>query len=95
MSPVRLWLYRVLTFLIPETSCFGLKTFLLRWAGAEIGENVRISTTSVILGAGRLVVGDDVWIGAGVFLSPVGDGSIEIGSHVDIAPRAMLFTGGA
>ncbi len=93
MSSFRLWIYSLITRWIPETRCFGFKCALLRWCGATIGKNVRINSSAVFSGTGGLVIGDDVWIGPGSYISPVGKATITIGSHVDIAPQVMLLTG--
>lgn len=66
---------------------------MLRWAGAKIGENVRVYSRAHIIGTGALVIGDDVHIGGKCFISPIAPASITIGSHVDIGPEVMLITG--
>ncbi len=93
MKPFRLWLYYLLVHNLPETRFFGLKAFLLRWCGAEVGDNVRINSSARFSGDGRLIIGDDVWIGAQTYISPVGNSVIRIGNCCDIAPRVMLLTG--
>ena len=93
MKSVRLWIYSLVVRLLPETRCFGLKAFMLRRCGARVGRNVRINSSVRILGTGRLEIGDDVWLGAGVFLSPVGDATITIGPHCDFGPQVMVLTG--
>ncbi len=93
LSPARLWVFHRLARCLPETRCFTLKVALLRWCGAQIGRDVRINSSAVFTGTGRLVIGDDVWIGPGCFVSPVGDAEICIGSHVDLAPQVMILTG--
>ena len=91
LSPKKLYIYRLLTFFIPETSCFGLKRGLLRWAGAKIGRNVQICSSASILGCGELVIGDDTWIGQHCLI--MASSRIEIGKRVDIAPMVYLGTG--
>ncbi len=93
MKPFRLWIYRRLTHWLPETRGFALKRALLRWAGATIGKNVRINSSAIFSGTGKLVIGDDVWIGPGCYISPVGSAEIKIGSHIDFAPQVMILTG--
>ena len=93
MKTERLWIYRLLTRLMPETRCFRLKSAMLRWCGAEIGCNVRICSSASFLGIGRLVIGDDVWIGPLVSIESSGDATVAIGSHVDIANGVMITTG--
>ena len=93
MKPFRLWIYRLLTWWLPETRCFWVKRFLLRWAGVTVGRNVRINSSAVFSGNGDLCIGDDVWIGAGCRISPVGQAKITIGSHCDLGPEVMILTG--
>ena len=93
VRPFRLWIYRLLTWWLPETRCFGWKRLLLRWGWAKLGKNVRINSSAVFSGNGGLVVGDDVWIGAGDVISPVAPASITIGTHVDFGPGVMIITG--
>ena len=93
MNPTRLWIYGLLTRWMPETRLFALKVRLLRWCGAQVGENVRVCSSAVIRGNGRLVIGNDVWIGSEDYLSPVGEAVIRIGDCCDLAPRVTILTG--
>ena len=93
MKPCRLWLYSVVCRSLPETRFFGLKVVLLRWCGAKIGSNVRINSTAIFAGIGGLEIGDDVWIGPGCRISPVGGAVVRIGSHCDVGPEVMILTG--
>ena len=93
MKPFRLWVYRLLTRWLPETRCFGWKRFLLRWEGAKIGKDVRINSSAVFCGNGELIIGDDVWVGAGDVISPVVPAGVTIGSHIDLGPGVMILTG--
>lgn len=93
MKTGRLWVYRLLTALMPETRFFGLKAAMLRWCGAKIGKNVRICSSASFLGIGELKIGDDVWVGPSVAIESSGDASVSIGSHVDIANGVMITTG--
>lgn len=93
MKPFRLWVYRLLTCLLPESRGFDLKNALLRWAGAKIGSNVRVYSSARIVGTGRLIIGDDVHIGSGVFISSIAPAEIRLGSQIDIGPQVMILTG--
>lgn len=93
MNTLRLYLYHLITLVLPESRCFGLKNALLRWAGAKIGTNVRIYSSAKILGTGALIIGDDVHIGSGVLIMPVAPAAITLGSHIDIGPEVMIITG--
>lgn len=93
MSSTKLWIYKMLTWWLPESRCFGFKAALLRWAGAKIGKNVRIYSSATFVGTGSLTIGDDVHIGSGVFMSVVSPAGIEIGNCIDIGPRVILLTG--
>lgn len=91
MNTKRAILVRGIMKILPETSFFGLKRFLWRWAGAVIGHNVRICSSAFILGAGELEIGDDTWIGHQVYIET--GSRIIIGDCVDIAPRVYIGTG--
>lgn len=93
MSTVRLFLYTLMSRLLPETRFFAFKAIFLRWCGAKIGDNVRINSSVRFLGPGRLVIGDDVWIGPETILCTGVGGDITIGSHVDISLRVTMSTG--
>ena len=93
MSSYRLYVYSLLASLLPATRLFAFKRYLLRWAGAEIGENVRVASSARFLLSGRLVIGANTWIGHEVMIVG-GDADVYIGRDVDIAPRATLVTGG-
>lgn len=77
--------------LLPETKCFAFKRTLLRWSGAVIGENVRICSSVMILGAGRLEIGDNTWIGHQCIISATS--SVKIGKNCDLAPRVYIGNG--
>ena len=77
--------------LLPETRCFGLKRNLYKWAGVEIGEDVRICSSARIIGEGHLAIGDHTWIGPQCLLS-VSSRAI-IGNYCNFAPRVVLVTG--
>jgi acetyltransferase-like isoleucine patch superfamily enzyme len=91
MSPVKLYLVRLLVFFIPETRGFGLKRYLYRWAGIEVGKQVKICSSAFIIGAGKLIIGDFTWLGHQVVI--ISTSKIEIGRHVDIAPKVCITTG--
>ena len=86
MKPIRLWIYKLLTCWFPETRCFKLKVALLRWCGAIIGKNVRVNSSSIFLGNGGLIIGDDVWIGTRAIILP----GVTIGNGVIIGAGAVV-----
>ena len=89
----KLYLYGVVVRFLPETRCFAAKAALLRWCGASIGRNVRISSSAHIIGVGNLEIGDDVWIGNDVILMPDAPAKLRIGNCVDIGPGCYIGTG--
>ena len=93
MKTGRLWVYRLVTSLMPETRFFNLKAAMLSWCGVKIGKNARICSSVSFLGIGMLSIGDDVWIGPHVAIESSGNASVSIGSHVDIANGVMITTG--
>lgn len=91
MNSLKLFLVRKILDFIPETRAFGMKRFLYRWTGVQIGNGVRISSSAKILGAGYLSIGDDTWIGPEAFI--VCSSEISIGARCDIAPRVYIGDG--
>jgi maltose O-acetyltransferase len=92
MNTTKLFLASKIFHLIPETRFFPLKSKLLRWCGAKIGQNVRITSSARFICTGDLSIGDDVWIGEQTLIVG-GSAAIRIGSQVDIGPRVTLVTG--
>ena len=69
--------------------CFKTKARLLRLCGFTVGDNVRL--VGPVFCSGNLVLGDNVWIGA--FFKVTGNGNVQIGNNVDIAPEVTIGTG--
>ena len=93
MKPFRLWIYKMLTGWMPESRFYGFKATLLRWAGVKVGRNVRIFSSVSIMGAGRMEIGDDVFIGPRTILSASGNAVLKIGNHVNIGAMCYITTG--
>ena len=91
MKPSLLYLLSFLIYLLPDTRCFSLKRSLYRFAGADIGENVRICSSAKISGNGNLSIGVNSWIGHETMI--ISSSNVAIGSNVDIAPRVFIGTG--
>ena len=74
------------SYLIPFS---GLKVNILRWFGAEIGQDVRIKTGVRVKFPWRLVIKDFVWIGEDVWLDNLD--LITIESHCCISQNVYLY----
>ena len=92
MNSLRLYVVFMVMSLIPPTRAFALKRALLRWAGADVGKNVRIVSSARFYLGGKLSIGDDTWIGHEVLIVG-GEADVAIGARVNIAPRVTLVTG--
>lgn len=93
MKSYRLHIYHLLVLLMPATRLFHVKRALLRWAGATIGNNVRIVSSAKFYLTGQLIIGENTWVGHEVLIVG-GDAPVCIGQNVDIAPRVNIITGG-
>ena len=93
MKSYRLWIYAIICRILPETRFFEVKTALLRWCGAKIGKNVRISSSARFFGNGELIIGNDVWIGTDNVIHSVSRANIRIGNCCDLGPGVMILTG--
>lgn len=91
MNSLKLYIASKIIHILPETRAFKLKNKLYRWAGVKIGNNVRICSSAMIIGAGELEIGDNTWVGHRAFISA--SSSIKIGANVDIAPNVFIGNG--
>lgn len=69
---------------------FEKKRKLLNAIGFEIGEGTKI--VGPIFCTGKLIVGENCWIGKNFFVN--GNGTVTIGNNCDIAPEVIFQTGG-
>lgn len=92
MYSVRAYLVHCLLTVFPATRLYEIKCRLFRWAGAILGENVRIVSSARILTGGCVSIGPETFIGHDCLIVG-GDASVDIGAHVDIGPRVTLATG--
>lgn len=92
MSSGRLYLYHLVAFFLPSTRFFSVKRYLLRWAGARVGANVRIVSSAKFHLTGSLEIGGGAWIGHEVMIVG-GAANVKIGANVDIGPRVLMVTG--
>lgn len=92
MHSVRAYLVHCLLTVFPATRLYGMKRRLFRWAGAILGENVRIASSVRILTGGCVSIGAHTFVGHDCLIVG-GDALVDIGAHVDIGPRVNLVTG--
>ena len=69
----------------------GIRVFLLRLFGAQIGKGVVIKPSVNIKFPWKLQVGDHVWIGEKVWIDNLAP--VTIASHVCLSQEAFLLTG--
>ncbi len=91
MNSISLYFANKIIRLLPETRCFSFKRWLLRRAGANIGQNVRICSSTFITGTGHLSIGDNTWVGHKTVI--VCSREINIGANIDIAPMVYIGDG--
>lgn len=93
LNTKKLYLYHLLCLFIPVSRCNKLKSTLLRWCGATVGENVRIMSTAKFYGGYELIIGNDVYIGYGAMIFGHNDSNITIEDHTIIGSQVCLVTG--
>jgi putative colanic acid biosynthesis acetyltransferase WcaF len=87
-----LWmLSRCALFMTPIPYPSSLKAAVLRSCGAKVGRRVVIRTLVNISFPWRLEIGDDVWIGDGVWILSLARVTVE--SNVCISQRSYLCSG--
>jgi putative colanic acid biosynthesis acetyltransferase WcaF len=87
-----LWIFlRWAFFMTPIPYPSSLKAALLRSCGAKVGRRVVIRSLVNISFPWRLEIGDDVWIGDGVWILSLARVTVE--SNVCISQRSYLCSG--
>lgn len=74
------------------TRFFAAKRTFLRCAGISVGEGAKVVGPLHIGTEATLTIGAHTWIGHDCNIE--GNGAVEIGSNVDIAPFCVFSTGG-
>lgn len=72
------------------TRFFNKKVKLLRKVGVVLGDNTKV--VGPLFCTGKLVIGDNCWIGKN--LNVYGNGIVTIEDNCDIAPNVSFHTGG-
>ena len=85
------WVIQATLFRHSPQIMYGLRRFLLRLFGAEIGKKVIIRPTVKITYPWKVSIGDYSWIGDDVVLYSLGE--IEIKDNVVISQKSYLCTG--
>lgn len=85
------YLVNVMFFKSPLNPLSGLKVFLLRLFGGQIGKGVVIKPSVSIKYPWKLKIGDHTWVGEGAWIDNLG--KVVIGKNVCISQGAMLLTG--
>lgn len=78
--------------LLAGTRFFKTKRVLLNAAGLSLGRGTKVVGPIEIGSIARLEIGEDCWIGKNVRID--GNGSVRLGSKVDVAPQVTFSTGG-
>lgn len=85
----RAWVYYRVNHIYAGTRCFEKKRRLLNSVGHSLGEGTKI--VGPLFCTGRLVVGENCWIGRGLTIH--GNGTVTMGSNCDIGPDVTFLTG--
>lgn len=88
---MKLYIVNLLLSLLPPSRCFSLKRFLLRWAGVNVGRNVRVMRIQVW--GVNVEIGDNTFIGNDTFITGASGTTVRIGKNCDISDRVNILTG--
>lgn len=92
MKYKRLLFKFIINHFLCSTHFFNLKRKLLISCGIQVGKNTKIVGPLYFGNVVNIKIGDNCWIGKN--LSIDGNGYVEIGDNVDIAPHVVISTGG-
>jgi maltose O-acetyltransferase len=76
----------------PLTRWYRLRTRLLRIAGVDCHPTARIVASATIMSV-NIAIGEDTFIGCEALVGGNNSVRISIGNNVDIAPRAVIYSG--
>jgi len=93
ISTGRLWVTSWLFKFIPPSRGHSIKVLLLRWAGAQIGDDCEIMSSVRILGNLTLIIGNNCFIGHEAMLVGATGSTITIEDYAKVGSRAVLVTG--
>lgn len=79
--------------ILPKTRCFKVKVYLLNFLGHKIKKTAKITGDIKIYGRGKILVGENSWIGLGCTFYTSPHALINIGDNCDIAPQVTFHTG--
>ena len=89
-----LYVYRLISALIPEMGFNRLKVRLLSWCGVRfMGGGGRICSSARFSGSGEIRIGARTYIGPETLLRASPGSRLVIGSECDIAARTLIWTG--
>jgi maltose O-acetyltransferase len=83
----------LILMVLPTTRCFAIKRYFLTLLGISIGRGTSVCGRVIFLGAGKVTIGANCWIGPGVRFYTSANGSVILGDHCDIAPEVCFATG--
>lgn len=86
------WIVQGTLFALSPQFFYGWRRFLLRMFGAKIGKGVLLRATVKVTYPWNIEIGDYSWIGEDNVLYSLG--KIKIGSHVALAHKVYINTGG-
>jgi maltose O-acetyltransferase len=87
---MKFYIVNLILFFLPVSRCFAFKRALLRFAGVQVGKNVRVMRIRV-QGVG-LSIGEDSFIGDDTLIMG-GTSHISIGKNCDISSRVNIISG--
>jgi maltose O-acetyltransferase len=86
-------LANLMLIVLPTTRWFSLKRVILRILGIEVGKGTSVCGDVRFYGGGRVIIGDDCWIGIGAQFHTTVEADIIVGDKCDIAPEVLFVCG--
>lgn len=93
LKPSRLFILRWIFKFLPDSRCNILKSCLLRWAGANVGIGVEITSSVKIMGNCNLTIGNHVYLGHEALIFGPRGSNIIIEDYAKIGSRTIVVTG--
>jgi len=87
------YLINIFLSIVPATHLFSFKRKILNVLNIKIGNKTSITNNIKIYGRGKIIIGNNCWIGISCQFHISSDACVKIGNNCDIAPDVKFITG--
>ncbi len=87
------YLFNFCLWILPPTRCFGIKRYLAKNIGVDVGDGACINGYTCFFGEGHVSIGKNTWVGLKNVFYCTQFAEIRIGENCDIGPEVAFVPG--